>query len=279
MSVSSFALRVAARYKKKKKNPNKGGDPIYLYSEGQVAARNKAKAERLEKLSGNIDKLRTQVKKDLKSGDLEKALVALAVALMDETAERVGNSESTKGDNEDGKPHFGVTTWQKAHVKFKGSSATIRYVGKSGVKQKKIVRDKAVLSALRKAYDSCSGDDLFCHEEATINASKVNAYLKSFNITAKDIRGLHANSGMRESLKKVRSKGGKLPEDKKKREEQLKKEFKAALEEVAGALGHEPSTLKNQYLTPGLEDTFLKDGKVMERMKAASLVQRFLAEG
>jgi DNA topoisomerase IB len=275
MAFSDAATRVAARYKEKKKNPN-GGDPIYLYSERQVAERNKAKAERLEKLSGRIHKLRAQVKKDLKSSDRTTALTALAVALMDETAERVGNESSKAGDNEDGKPHYGVTTWQKSHVSFSGGKATIKYTGKSGVKQEKTVSDKAIMSALKQAYDECGEDGIFCHEGGKVDASKVNAYLKDFDITAKDIRGLHANDGMRAALKKVRSSGGKLPEDKKEREDKLKKEFKEALEEVAGELGHEASTLKNQYLVPGLEDSFLKDGTVIEKLKAATIVARFL---
>lgn len=266
-------IRVAARYKEKKKNPN-GGDPIYLYSEGQVAKRNKDKAERLEKLSGNIHKLRAQVKKDLKSEDRDKSLTALAVALMDDTAERVGNETSKEGDNEDGKPHFGVTTWQKSHVSFSGGSAKIKYTGKSGVKQEKTVKDKSLVSALKAAYDSCTDGNIFCHEDGKIDATHVNQYLKDFDITAKDIRGFHANDGMREALKKVRS--GKLPADPKEREKKLKDEFKDALEQVAGALGHEPSTLKNQYLVPGLEDAFLKDGTIIEKLKAATIVDRFL---
>jgi len=276
--MSLFAQRVAARYKEKKKNPN-GGDPIYLYSERQVAERNKGKAERLEKLSKSIHKLRAQVKKDMKSSDPSTALTALAVALMDHTYERVGNEESKEGDNEDGKPHFGVTTWQKSHVSFGKGKATISYVGKSGVKQKKTVTDGAILTALKKAYDACKEGDLFCHEEGRVNASKVNDYLKDFDITAKDIRGFHANDQMKAHLKAVRSKGGKLPEDKKEREKQLKDEFKEALELTAKEVGHEPSTLSGQYLVPGLEDNYKKDGTIISGMKAAALVARFLAEG
>jgi DNA topoisomerase IB len=267
-------LRLTARYKEKKENPNKDGKPIYLYSEKQEAERNKAKADRLEKLSGNIHKLRAQVKKDLKSEDTTTSLTALAVALMDETAERVGNETSKEGDNEDGEPHFGVTTWQKSHVSFGKGKATIKYTGKSGVKQEKRVTDSTIVTALKKAYDSCKDGDLFCHEGGKVTASQVNDYLKEFDITAKDIRGFHANDGMKAALKKVRK--GKLPEDKKEREKQLKDEFKEALEEVASELGHEPSTLKNQYLVPGLAEAFLKDGTILSGMKAAArLVERF----
>jgi DNA topoisomerase IB len=276
MALMEARRRLVARYKEKKPNPNKDGRPIYLYSERQVAHRNRAKAERLEKLSGNIHKLRAQVNKDLKSEDRTTALTALAVALMDHTFERVGNEASKAGDNEDGKPHFGVTTWQKSHVSFGKGKATLKYTGKSGVKQEKTVDDPAILSALRKAYDECEDDDLFCHAEGRVNATKVNAYLRDFDITAKDIRGYHANDQMKAALKSVRSKGGKLPEDKKAREKQLKDEFKEALEQTAAEVGHEPATLKNQYLVPKLEDSYLKDGTILSGMKAARrLVARF----
>lgn len=264
------AASLVARFKEKKKNPN-GGDPIYLYSEKQVAERNKAKAERLEKLSGNIHKLRAQVKKDLKSSDGKTALTALAVALMDETAERVGSEASAAGNlNDKGEAHFGVTTWKTKHISFKGNTAVIKYTGKSGVKHEKKVADAAIVSALKKAHESCKDGSVFCTEEGKVTGTTVNSYLKAFDITAKDLRGFHANNDMREALRAVRSKGGKLPTDKKEREKQLKDEFKEALETVAADVGHEPSTLKNQYLTPGLAEKFLENGEVMKGMKAAS---------
>ena len=42
--------------------------PLYEYSEQQVQNRNREKAERVEKLRGNLHKLQVQVKKDLEAG-------------------------------------------------------------------------------------------------------------------------------------------------------------------------------------------------------------------
>lgn len=250
------ALRVAARYKGKKTTDK--GNTVYMYSERQVAHRNAEKAKRLEGLRSSIDKLRSQVKKDLRSGDPDKVLTALAVALIDETYERVGNDDSA----DDG--HFGVTGWQKSHVSFGKGKANISYVGKAGVKQKKTVADKAVVQALRDAYEACPDDCIFEHDNGRVDAGKVNAYLEKFDISAKDLRGFHANREMQERLRSARK--GKLSEDKKEREKQLKAEWKKALEETAEAVGHEPSTLKSQYLVPGLEDQYMKDGTVTEKM-------------
>ena len=265
----NLADRVAARYKGKKTLDT--GTVVYEYSDRQVARRNAEKARRLEKLRKGVHRLRAQVKKDLKSGDPERVLTALAVGLMDHTAERVGNEESAK------EGHVGVTGWTKSHISFGKGKATISYVGKSGVKQKKTVSDKALLSALKDAYEACD-DDIFCHAEGKVDASKVNAYLKKFDITAKDLRGLHANQVMQETLKGLRK--GELPSDPKERKAQLKEEFQQALEETAEAVGHEPSTLRSQYLVPDLEDEFMK-GRVMTTMTkeaglAASVEARYI---
>lgn len=266
--MTSIVSRVAARYKSKKKLES--GNTLYQYSERQIALRNSKKAERLENLRKSVHKLRAQVKKDLKSEDPEKVLTALAVGLMDHTAERVGNDESAEE-----RGHFGVTGWQKGHVSFGKGKATVSYTGKSGVRQKKTVSDKLLVSALRDAHAACEGDDLFCHDTVTVDAAKVNGYLKKFDITAKDLRGLHANTVMQQELKSVRSKGGELPTDVKKREKQLKAEFKEALEAAAAAVGHEASTLRSQYLVPGVEDEYMK-GRVMDKM-VKSATSRYLA--
>jgi len=256
VDFSRLAARVAARYKSKKKLES--GNTVYLYSERQIARRNADKARRLEGLRSNISKLRTQVAKDLKSSDPDRFLTALAIALIDETYERVGNEESA----DDG--HFGVTGWKKNHISFGKGTAKIKYVGKSGVKHEKKVSTKAVVNALRDAYEACEDGNIFCHDTGSVDAGKVNAYLKKFDITAKDLRGFHANREMQERLRAARK--GVLSEDKKERAKQLKAEFKKALEETAEAVGHEPSTLKSQYLVPGLEEQYLKDGTVLDKM-------------
>jgi DNA topoisomerase IB len=270
--MDPFSRRVAARFKSKKKLES--GNTVYVYSPRQVALRNSEKSTRLEHLRGKMGELRAQLRKDLKSDDPEKALTALVVALIDHTAERVGNEESASGERS-GEKHFGVTGWQRDHVSFGRNSAMIQYVGKSGVKQKKKVSDKAIISALRDAYEGCEGESIFEHSFGRIDASKVNSYLKPFGITAKDLRGFHANDRMQKNLKLVRSKGGSLSEDTKAREAQLKKEFQEALDLTADDVGHESSTLRSQYLIPGLESSFLKDGTILGKMKAAAVAERF----
>lgn len=262
--MDRLALLVTAKFKSKKKLDT--GTVVYEYSDRQIAQRHKEKADRIEKLSGSIDKLRKKVNSDLGSSDDKTRLIALAIGLMDHTYERVGND----GSADEG--HFGVTGWQKQHVKISGGSATIKYVGKSGVKQEKTVTDKSILKALKKAHESAKGEEtcLFDYEDGCVTASEVNEYLEKYDITAKDLRGFHANREMQETLGKIRKSGPGLPEDKKKREKLLKKEFQEALDKVAEAVGHEASTLRSQYLVPALEDVYMVDGKVISKLNSKS---------
>jgi len=255
-------LGVIAKYKSKKVLDT--GTTVYEYSDRQIAERHKEKADRIEKLSGSIEKLRNKVKADLGSKDAKTRLTALAIGLMDHTYERVGND----GSADEG--HFGVTGWQKQHVKISGGSATIKYVGKSGVKQEKTVTDKAILKALKDAHKSAKSEKtcIFEYDDACVKASDVNEYLEKYDITAKDLRGFHANREMQETLGKIRKAGPSLPGDKKKREKLLKKEFQEALDQVAEAVGHEASTLRSQYLVPALEDVYLVDGKVIDKLNS-----------
>lgn len=260
------ADRVAAKYQEIKKVPKangKGTTEVYVYSEKQVENRNREKAKRLQEFSGKVNKLRAKYKKDLSSEDETIKLIALVIALIDETHERIGSPASAKGElNDDGEPHFGVSQWLKKHVTMGSGKATIKYVGKSGVDHEKEVTTGFILKALRWAVDRAEGKESRLFEGVT--SAKVNEYLKEFNVTAKDLRGLAANGLMQKALKKVRK--GELPKDKKEREKQLKSEFKEALEEVAEQLGHEASTLKSQYLAPKMQEEFEKDGTVISKL-------------
>ena len=254
--------RVARLYASKKKViKTKDGEEveIYEYSKSEIKKRNDEKSKKVEKVRKSLEDLEKQIKKDMK--DPEKKELALAVALINQTYERVGNDDSAENG------HFGVTGWQKEHISFKDGKAVLEYVGKSGVKQKKEIVDKQLVNHLQKLCEDKSKQDCILGD---VNASDVNAYLKDFGITAKDIRGFHANNEMLQNLAKIRSRNGELPTDKKEKTKLLKEEFKEALEEAAQTVGHESSTLRGQYLVPHLEDEFMKDGTIITRLKQAS---------
>ena len=263
--AARWLKNAAGKYKDKKKVKKQDGGEmvVYEYTEGQVQHRNREKARRLDKLDDQFPKLKAQVEKDLKAEDEKTRQTALAVALINETYERVGNDESAS------KGHYGVTGWLKKHITVSGNSVTFKYVGKSGVKHDKKVTDKKLVSALKKELQGKGDkDEVF----EGISASNINDYLKPYDITAKDIRGFHANREMREALKKERSKGPNLPHARKEKDKVLKAEFKKALESVADVVGHEAATLRSQYLVPGLEDQYTHNGTVQKGQKKVAII-------
>lgn len=252
----SFSLSKRAKSEYVEKRKEDSGNITYVYNEKHIKERNKKKAEKLSKLAKSLKSLRSQLKKDIKSDDDKIKIPAIAVALMDETYERVGNRYSAV------EGHYGATTWLVKHIKFNGSKAKIKYVGKSGIKQDKTVKTPSLVSALKALCKGKSPNTpIFETEDILLNDNIVNKYLRPFNITAKDIRGLHANAEVVKFLKAIRK--GKLPTDQKEKEKQLKKEFKEAVEQAAEVVGHKASTLKNQYLIPGLEEKYITKGQII----------------
>lgn len=257
-----LSKRMAAEYIDKR--TEESGNITYIYDEKHLKKRNKQKEKKVKRLEGSISDLRKKVLEDLKSDDPKLALCALSVGLIDDTYERVGNTESAEGG------HFGVTTWKVKHITFSGGKAKIKYVGKSGVKQDKEVKQKSLVSALKALVKGKKkNDNVFETDDFKLSANDVNRYLKKFKISAKDIRGYHANTEMRKALKSARK--GKLPKDEKEKTKKLKEEFKKALEETAKKVGHEPGTLKNQYLIHSIEENYMNG-------KTASFILSIRAE-
>lgn len=262
-------MKYLSKYKEKKTVKDKDGEErtVYEYSERQVNKRHKEKSKKVEKIRKNIDDLERTIYKDIASGFGEgdtTAQTALAVALINHTYERVGNDESAANG------HYGVTGWKKKHLSFKGGVAVLKYTGKSGVRHEKEITDKKLVKALREISKGLSAEDCLLKD---VSASGVNEYLESFDFTAKDIRGYHANREMQERLKSLREENGELPSNRKEKKEILKKEFQEALKGAAEAVGHEEATLRNQYLVPHLEETYMKDGTVITTLKQATLVR------
>jgi DNA topoisomerase-1 len=219
------------------------------------------KIKSIRTIASNIHKLRRRVTKDLKSDDEKTKLTALAVAIMDKTAERVGNDESAKGG------HFGVTGFKNKHIEVEGNTITIKYVGKSGVDQEKKFTDKLIAGILKDCKGRCDNKEapiLSTDDGFKIKADKVNRYLRDFDITAKDIRGYSANRLMTESLKNA-----DISSDEKER----KKKFQEVLKSVAERVGHQKATLKLHYLLPSIENDYVGKGKVVS-LKEASCGRR-----
>jgi len=218
--------------------------------------RAKKKIHAVHTLSENIQGLRNKVTRDLKSDDERTQLTALVVAIMDKTAERVGNDASAEED------HVGITGLKKKHIRVEGSKVMLNYTGKSSVEHEKEFTNEAmakILSGLLKRADKSDSFVMVTEDGFKIKADRINRYLDEFDVTAKDIRGYSANRMVIECLKR---------QDKIKEENDRHKKFNEIIKKVAERVGHGPATLRKHYLLPDLEKGYVKNGKIMDLKEA-----------
>lgn len=216
-----------------------------------IEARWRKKKHRIMELSHGIRRLRTNVSRDINQGEDEKKfLTALVIAVMLETAERIGNDDSA--DN----GHFGVTGFSKSNISISGNTVTLDYVGKSGVQHEKCFTNERVAKALKRAIKNSAANFVFTTTNGLrIKSGQVNRYLKEFDVTSKDLRGFLANTMTIQKLNKIQPE-----QDDKKRKKQLNK----ILKQVAEKVGHGRPTLRKHYLIPELWDEFVNNGKVID---------------
>jgi murein DD-endopeptidase MepM/ murein hydrolase activator NlpD len=209
---------------------------VRVYDEAHVKKRWKKKVDNINSLKSKLPKLQKKYKSDLSSDDLKVRTLAAVVAVIDMTAMRVGNDDSV-----DEFGTFGATTLKKKHVKISGNTVRFKFLGKKKVEQDLSLTDSKVAKVIKELISGKSANDfVFEYDDGKrIRAKVVNRYLADFGITAKDLRGFHANRLMREELKRT-------------------KDFDRALEEVSESVGHEPKTLMNQYLDPSLVKKYKK---------------------
>lgn len=206
------------------------------------------KRDGIKTLSNNIQSLRYNLTKDLQSEDEKVFLTALAISLIDATGERVGNEESANNG------HFGVTGFEKKHIKINGDTITLNYVGKSGVTHNKSFTDKKLAEGLKTAIKNSNSSLVFCTSDGfNIKADKINRYLQDYNISAKDLRGYLANK-----LVVYKLDAGIKDEN------ERKKKFNEILKSVAESVGHGRVTLKTHYLLPEIETLYVEKGKVFD---------------
>ena len=247
---------VIAKYKSKKKLDT--GTVVYEYGEADKKKRAKKKARQVRKVFQNINKIKKSFEKDLKSDDKKIQMTALAVGIIYHIYERVGDRANVG---------TGVTSFRKKHITVKGNKVQFKYVGKSHMKQDKTLTDSTIAKIIKENLEGKSSNAyLFDYTDENgkkfdVYSSDINEYLKSFNITAKDLRAHAANDILIAKLKSAGKAKGESPEEK---EKWRKEKLKELIEETADEIGHTPGICKSSYIDPSLMDEYIASGKIIK---------------
>jgi DNA topoisomerase-1 len=198
-----------------------------------------AKFERVERFrQSGLGKTRTKVTRRLAKPKADrKTAVAAIVRIMDTTYMRVGSERYAQKS----KPSFGASSLRKDQVRVRGDKVSFDFMGKSGVRWQRPVRDRELAGAI-KLFLKSPGKRLFQLETGAVTETDVRTFLQPFGALPKDFRTLHANRLLDAELSRL----GKPTRAK----------LDLAIERVAAQLGHTPAISRRSYLDPMKLETY-----------------------
>ena len=233
------------------------GRKQYIYHPRWEHVRDQAKFDRLGDFAQRLVALRKCVDGQLRRPGLDRAkVVALAVAVLDETLIRVGNRRYAR-DNDT----YGLTTLKPEHVEVQGTHVLLDFVGKGGSEQQHVFRDRRIARLISQCRD-LSGETLFTYETidglAQIASTDVNEYLAASTgtgFTAKDFRIWGATTTVARALASgTMGSTGKSAEDE--AGSPARDRLLEAIDSAAERIGNTRAVCRSAYVHPVLPEAF-----------------------
>jgi DNA topoisomerase I len=220
------------------------GRKQYLYHPTWRALREAVKFASLPTFGAVLPMLREQVDADLRRRRLDRRRVlAMVVALLDETLVRIGNEGHA--DEEGG---HGLTTLTLDHVEVGSTVTRFCFPGKSGVEQQHTVRCRRLTRQLRCMLDAGQPQVFAWTEDGTawrdVRAEDVNAHLRAVTGEAVSAKDFRTWGGTVTALAQLRA----APPAEGERE--LDQQRLAAVDAVAEALGNTRAVARSSYVDP-----------------------------
>ena len=241
---------------------DEAGRDQYIYHPDWEVRREGKKQKRLAALTNALPRLRRRVDAALaaETGSRELAL-AIAVALIDRTAMRVGREKylETSGTR-------GAGTLYSRDVRVNGNEVCTTFDAKGGKRAEYCLTDAKLADAIRRIL-TLPGKRLLVWRDETgkvrpIKTEAINAYLRELagtDISAKDFRTLHASALAAEALARM---------DVGKSETARRRQMGEVARQVADVLRNTPAISRKSYIAPCLFKLF-DTGKLKPMWEAA----------
>jgi len=194
--------------------------------------------------------LRGRLRNDLgnKEWDFDH-VVALVLALLDETHVRVGNEHYARENGT-----FGLTTLRNKHLKADGSTPVLHFVGKGGKEHEVAIDDRQLARQVRRCRQ-LPGQQLFQWVDVTgnrhpVRSGDVNERLRELTgieVTAKTFRTWGATVRAAELLAESGAPATKT---------EANQTIVAAVDEVAEVLGNTRAVARSSYVHPAVVDAY-----------------------
>ena len=224
------------------------GRKQYRYHPQWARHRGRNKFDRVVAFGQALPALRRRLRQDLAlPGYPREKVLAIVVAVMDETLLRIGN-EAYRRQNRS----YGLTTLRNRHVEFlAGGRARIAFRGKSGQAQEAVIDDARLVRLVRRCRD-LPGQCLFQYRDEAgelvpVQSAQVNDYLRAAmgeDFTAKDFRTW---GGTLAAIRLL----AEMPWDEAGASQRAMASMRKAVEtDVARQLGNTPAVCRKSYIDP-----------------------------
>jgi DNA topoisomerase-1 len=222
------------------------GRTQYIYHPAWEERRVARKQRQLSTLATALPAVRRRVSRDLAApaGSQELA-IAIAVALIDRTAMRIGREQYLRSSGT-----RGAGTLYAGDVKVRGRRIALRFPAKSGRESRYEIADRRLAAAIARIKPLTGRRLLVFRDDAgklkPVTGEMINAYLAEAahaHVTAKDFRTLHASAMAAEELaamEPARSPSGR------------KRQIAAVTRKVAEFLHNTPAISRKSYVAPCL---------------------------
>ena len=228
--------------------------PQYIYNPKVVKKRSNSKFKNLIDFGKNYDKITHHIERDFsKRGESKNKQIAMILKIIMDCNFRIGNDRYTRDNNS-----FGVSTLTCKHVKRKKNLVLIDFIGKKGVRNTCVVKNKKIRNNLLTQKRKKQSDDrIFVHDGVEIKSTDVNEYLKQLgNYTTKNFRTWGANTELIRSL---------LDDN----------DLTESVDMVAQKLHHTSAICKKNYIDPKLIQFYEKNEKRFKTYFRGDVNKRF----
>lgn len=226
------------------------GRTQYIYHPAWEERRLARKQKQLALLATALPAVRRRASRDLSAPvGSQKLAIAIAVALIDRTAMRIGREKYLRSSGT-----RGAGTLYARDVRVEGRRIALHFPAKSGKESRYEIADRRLAAAIQR-IKTLTGRRLLVFRDETgalkpVTGEMINAYLEEAahaHVTAKDFRTLHASAMAAEELAEIEpaaSPSGR------------KRQITAVTRKVAGFLQNTPAISRKSYVAPCLFKLF-----------------------
>lgn len=235
----------------------------YIYSSAYVQRRARKKYGKLVAFARTLPRLREVTNEHLRQEGLgRQRVLATVVRLMVRAFFRVGSERYAVRNKT-----FGITTLHKKHLALDGNDLVFRYLGKSGIDQRRVVADSPLVEIIQELLE-LPGSRLFRYVEddgtvKDVRARDVNDYLKEIlgeKYTSKDIRTWGGTVRAATILADIGPAGSR---------KEAEKNIVLACKLVSTELGNTPSVCRSAYIHPLVLERYLSGRTIAGVMRGA----------